>query len=142
MNKPTNPYITIKLNNDMTRVIEQLPNGDFQTYTCMGTDKDINFDEIITSEELGGVLTIPAQEMFNFSFNPSVEEMYRLRELEYRADDVLRHADELDIDLSTEEAMMLAERFINKYEDCNLPENTVFEQMLNDYIKDRDMELE
>jgi DNA recombination-dependent growth factor C len=53
--------VMIPLNNDMTQVLEQKQN-DFCTYTVMGTDKDIEWDNVV-----GEVDTIGAQELFEFA---------------------------------------------------------------------------
>ena len=72
-----------------------------------------------------------------------IEAVYRIQQLEYRIQDVHDHIEDMHINGSlgedeyyfvkkhTEE---LAEKFLDKYEDCNIPENDAFEMLINDFI--------
>lgn len=74
-----------------------------------------------------------------------IEAVYRIKQLEYRIQDVHNHIEDMHINGSlgedeyyfvkkhTEE---LAEKFLDKYEDCNIPENDAFEMLINDFISD------
>lgn len=74
------------------------------------------------------------------------EAIYRLRQFEYVVSDVKEHIDEMyESDAITHEEELyalehveeLAERFINKYQDCSQAENDVYESMIHDFLRDR-----
>ena len=63
-----------------------------------------------------------------------IEAVYRIKQLEYRIQDVYNHIEDMHINGSLgedeyfsvkEHAEELAEKFLDKYEDCNIPENDV-----------------
>ena len=77
--------------------------------------------------------------------NEQIEAIYRYKQMEYRMEDVKNHAENMynDGELTYSEmvyvcktADILAERFIYKYEDCSLPENDVFIEMIRNYVSD------
>ena len=72
-----------------------------------------------------------------------IEAVYRIKQLEYRIQDVHDHVEDMHINgsLSEDEYYFvkkhteeLAEKFLDKYEDCNIPENDAFEMLINDFI--------
>ena len=74
-----------------------------------------------------------------------IEAVYRIKQLEYRIQDVYNHIEDMHINGSLgedeyfsvkEHAEELAEKFLDKYEDCNIPENDAFEMLINDFISD------
>ena len=77
--------------------------------------------------------------------NEQIEAIYRYKQMEYRMEDVKNHAENMynDGELTYSEMIyvckstdILAERFIYKYEDCSLPENDVFIEMIRNYVSD------
>lgn len=78
--------------------------------------------------------------------NEQKEAIYRLKQFEYTVSDVKDHINEMyDMEVITREeelyalehAEELAERFINKYQDCSQAENDVYESMIHDFLRDR-----
>lgn len=74
-----------------------------------------------------------------------IEAVYRIKQLEYRSQDVLDHIEDMHINGSLGEdecyfvekhAEELAEKFLDKYENCDIPENDAFEMLINDFISD------
>lgn len=74
-----------------------------------------------------------------------IEAIYRYKQMEYRMEDVKNHAEDMygDEELSYSEkvyvcdsAELLAERYLYKYQDCNLAENDVFREMIRNYVED------
>lgn len=124
-----NNIILMSLNNDMTRVIEQTGNG-YEAYTVIGTmeNNNINFKDIIDKKT-----KISAQELFNFSFTPTQEALYRKQELYYATQDIKNHAEELCVFLDDSECELLAERYLLKM-DCNLSPNSQMDGIIEDYI--------
>ena len=67
-------------------------------------------------------------------------QIYREVEFEYKLEDANRHADELGYIIDDYQAKELVELYLNKYQDCNLDENTNWEQLIEDYAKDNNLE--
>ena len=75
-----------------------------------------------------------------------IEAIYRLQEMKYRMEDARNHLDDdfdwddydgVDIEAiynSDEEVMSIAELFLEKYSDCNIDENSAFEECISDYL--------
>ena len=74
-----------------------------------------------------------------------IEAVYRIKQLEYRIQDINDYIEDIYINgyvgadeyyfvkKHTEE---LAEKFLNKYENCDIPENEAFEMLISDFISD------
>lgn len=74
-----------------------------------------------------------------------IEAVYRVKQLEYRIQDVHDHIEDMRINGSLGEdeyysvkkhAGELAEKFLDKYENCDIPENDAFEMLIDDFISD------
>lgn len=71
-----------------------------------------------------------------------LEDAYRKKEMEYRTQDALRQIEEIIDDnepvtkaMLIEAADVLAERFLDNY-DCNIAENQLWDNTINNYISD------
>lgn len=74
-----------------------------------------------------------------------IEAIYRHKQMEYRMEDVKAHAEDMredeiltdfELELVSNNAELLAERYIYKYQDCSLAENDVMRSMILDYVLD------
>ena len=75
-----------------------------------------------------------------------IEAIYRYQEMRYRMSDVRNHLnDDFDwddcygVDIGAiydndEEIMNIAELFLEKYQDCNIDENTAFTECISNYL--------
>ena len=72
-----------------------------------------------------------------------IEAVYRIKQLEYRIQDINDYIEDIYINgyvgadeyyFVKEHAEELAEKFLNKYENCDIPENDAFEMLINDFI--------
>ena len=74
-----------------------------------------------------------------------IEAVYRIKQLEYRIQDINDYIEDIYINgyvgadeyyFVKEHAEELAEKFLNKYENCDIPENEALEMLINDFISD------
>lgn len=64
----------------------------------------------------------------------NIQEMiYRKKLREYRIEDAKNHAEDMDLVISDETAGELVDMY-DKCQDCNIAENDLWEQIINDYI--------
>ena len=74
-----------------------------------------------------------------------IEAVYRIKQLEYRIQDINDYIEDIYINgyvgadeyyFVKEHAEELAEKFLNKYENCDIPENKALEMLISDFISD------
>lgn len=71
-----------------------------------------------------------------------IEAIYRLKEFQYRCEDAKAHClvfndeDEWYALMSEEDYENMAALFIEKYQDCNLDENSIWDNLIEDYTRD------
>ena len=89
--------------------------------------------------------TLSSDEIRKLLSYEEIEKVYRLRQLDYRIQDVEAHAEDMlnKGDITEEENNFVIEHraeiaklFLYKYSDCDIAENDVFECLIDNYLTD------
>lgn len=89
--------------------------------------------------------TLSFDEIRKLLSDEEIDRVCRLRELDYRTQDVEAHAEDMfnkeeisedEMNFVIEHGAEIAELFLYKYSDCTLAENDVFECLIDNYLTD------